>query len=326
VKIAVYGAGAIGGLIACHLARAGADVTVIARGATLAAIRKAGITVETPKGEIVNARPAATDDTRAAGPQDYVIMAVKAHQAPALVPQVAPMLGRETAVVTAMNGVPWWYFHKHGGPHDGRPIETVDPGRAQWDGIGPARAIGAIVYPAAEAKAPAVIKHIGQDRFSLGEPDGAKSPRVLALSQALIAAGFAAPVRPAIREEIWLKLIGNLSFNPLSALTGATLDVMAHEPEMRALVKRMMEEGEAVAKLLGVTFPISLDKRIDGAGRLAGHRTSMLVDFENRRAPEIDALVAAVQEFARMLNVPTPAIDVVLAIVRSKARTLGIYP
>lgn len=325
MKIAIYGAGAIGGYLGCELARAGIDVTMIARNRTLAAIRDNGIALHIEGGERIG-RPAATDDPAEAGPQDAVIVAVKANAAPAIAPNLAPMLGPETAVVTATNGVPWWYFHEHGGALAGTRLETVDPGGIQWQAIGPERAIGCVVYPAAEAIAPGVIRHISLNRFSLGEPDGSRSDRVRRLSDSLKAAGFSAPVRPKIRDEIWLKLWGNLSFNPVSVLTGATLEQMAHDPLVRPVIASLMAEAQFVGEALGVTFGLGLDKRIEGAGKVGAHRTSMLQDLDAGRKMEIDALVCAVQELARLVEVDTPAIDAVAGLVKMRAQVDGLYP
>ena len=292
---------------------------------TLAAIRENGIVLHIDGGERIG-RPAATDDPAEAGPQDAVIVAVKANAAPAIAPEMAPMLGPKTAVVTATNGVPWWYFHEHGGALAGTRLETVDPGGIQWQAIGPERAIGCVVYPAAEAVAPGVIRHISLNRFSLGEPDGSRSDRVRRLSDALKAAGFSAPVRPKIRDEIWLKLWGNLSFNPVSVLTGATLEQMANDPLVRPVIAAMMAEAQTVGEALGVTFGLGLDKRIEGAGKVGAHRTSMLQDLDAGRKMEIDALVCAVQELARLVEVDTPAIDAVAGLVKMRARVDGLYP
>ena len=325
MKIAIYGAGAIGGYLGCELARAGADVTMIARNETLAAIRSNGITLHI-EGETRVGRPDVTDRPAEAGLQDAVIVAVKANAAPVIAPVMAPMLGPDTAVVTAVNGVPWWYFHEHGGALAGTRLETVDPGGVQWQAIGPERAIGCVVYPAAEAVAPGVIRHISLNRFSLGEPDGSRSDRVRRLSDALKAAGFSAPVRPRIREEIWLKLWGNLSFNPVSALTGATLGQMADDPLIRPVIAATMAEAQTVGEALGVSFGVGLDKRIDGAGKVGAHRTSMLQDLDAGRKMEIDALVCAVQELARLVGIETPAIDTVTAMIKMRAQVDGLYP
>jgi 2-dehydropantoate 2-reductase len=243
---------------------------------------------------------------------------------PGVVDAMQPLLGTDTAVVTAMNGVPWWYFHRLEGPWEGRRIESVDPGGKQWERIGPERAIGCVVYPACEVSEPGVIRHISGDRFILGEPDGEKTERVTRLSRALIEAGFKAPVR-RIRDEIWVKLWGNLCFNPISALTASTLDVIATEPGTRAVARAMMLEAQAIGEKLGVRFGIEVDKRIDGAAAVGAHKTSMLQDLERGRPMEIDALVTAVQEMGRLVEVPTPTLDVVLALVQQRARVAGCY-
>ncbi|MCY4190384.1 MAG: 2-dehydropantoate 2-reductase [Rhodospirillaceae bacterium] len=325
MKIAIYGAGAIGGYLGCELVRAGADVTMIARDRTLAAIRERGVTLHI-KGETKVGRPAATDDPAEAGSQDAVIVAVKAHAAPAIARSITPLLGPDTIVVSAVNGIPWWYFHDHGGDLAGTRLETVDPGNVQWDAIGPERAIGCVVYPAAEAIAPAVIQHHSSNRFSIGEPSGERSERVMRLADTLKAAGFSAPVRPNIRNEIWLKLWGNLSFNPVSAITGATLEQMAHDPLIRPVIAEMMAEARVVAEKLGVSFGIGIDKRIDGAGKVGAHRTAMLQDLDAGRSMEIDALVSVVQEVGSLTGIPTPTIDGVAALVKQLARVNGLYP
>lgn len=324
MRIAIYGAGAIGGLLGAKLARAGAEVGLIARGAHLAALRAHGLTLRSAE-ETFTVHPTATADPAELGVQDYVVVALKAHQVPAVVPAMQPLLGPATAVVMAVNGVPWWYFHGLAGPWEGRRIPSVDPGDAQWQGIGPERVIGCVVYPAAEVPEPGTIALIEGDRFSLGEPSGARTPRIEALSQALIASGLKAPIRPKIRDEIWVKLWGNLSFNPISALTRATLDVICADPGTRALARTMMLEAQAIGTKLGVRFPIPVDQRIDGAAAVGAHKTSMLQDLERGRPMEIDALVTAVAEMGRLVEVPTPAIDAVLALVRLRARTAGCY-
>jgi 2-dehydropantoate 2-reductase len=325
MKIAIYGAGAIGGYLGCELSRTGAaDVTMIARGRTLAAIRENGLRLLID-GEERTARPAVTDDPGAAGPQDYVIVAVKANASAAIVDGLLPLLGPETAVVTAQNGVPWWYFHRLGGPNEGRTLEAVDPGGVQWKKIGPERAIGCVVYPATEAVAPGVIRHQSMNRFVVGEPSGEKTERVERLSEALKAAGFTAPIRTDIRDEIWVKLWGNLSFNPISALTGGTLEQLAFDPAIREVVRRMMVEAQAIGEALGVSFKVGVDRRIDGAGKVGAHRTSMLQDLDAGRTLEIDALVTAVQELGRLTERPCPTVDTVLALVQQKARLAGCY-
>jgi len=242
-----------------------------------------------------------------------------------VVARMQPLIGPNTTIVSGVNGVPWWYFHGLEGPYQGTRLASVDPGDAQWNGFGPDRVLGCVVYPAAEVIRPGVIKHIEGNRFSLGEPDGSKSDRATALSQALAAAGLKAPVRPRIRDEIWVKLWGNLSFNPISALTHATLDVLCTDPGTRAVARGMMVEAQEIAEKLGVKFPIDVDRRIDGGAAVGAHRTSMWQDLDAGRPMEIDALVSAVQELGRLTNTPTPTIDTVLALVQLRAKTAGLY-
>lgn len=324
MKVCIYGAGAIGGFLGAELALSGVDVTLIARGPHLQAMREKGLAL-VKGGETRIARVACTENPAEAGVQDTVIVTLKAHSVPAAVPAMRPLLGPDTAVVWAVNGIPWWYFHGQDGPWRDRRIMSVDPDGTQWDGIGPERAIGCIVYPAAEVIEPGVIRHHEGDRFTLGEPSGEKTERVVRLSEALIAAGLKAPIRPRIREEIWIKLWGNVAFNPISALTGATLDTICTTPDTRALARAMMLEAEAVAEALGIRFPIDVEKRIDGAAAVGAHKTSMLQDLERGRPMEIDALVASVAELGRLTGVPTPQIDSVLALVRMRARLAGCY-
>ena len=324
MRICIYGAGAIGGLLGARLARSGAEVSLIARGPHLAAMRERGLTLRSG-GDGLTVPVAATDDPATLGPQDFVVVTLKAHQVPGVVARMQPLFGDDTAVVMAVNGVPWWYFHGLGGAYEGRRLPSVDPGDVQWNGIGPARVIGCVVYPAAEVPEPGVIELVEGDRFTLGEPSGEKTPRVERLSQALIAAGLKAPVRARIRDEIWIKLWGNLSLNPISALTCATLDVICTDPGTRALARAMMVEAQTIAEELGVRFPVSVDKRLDGGAAVGAHKTSMLQDLERGRPMEIDALVTAVQDMGRLVEVPTPAIDAVLALVRLRARVAGCY-
>jgi len=323
MRICIYGAGAIGGYLGVQLALAGEDVTLIARGPHLEAMQKNGVRLLIDGEERV-ARPRCTADPAEAGEQDYVIVTLKAHSAPKIVESMQPLLGADTAVVSAVNGVPWWYFHKLEGPWDGTQVESVDPGGVQWRGIGPERAIGCVVYPATEVVEPGVIRHLDGNRFTLGEPSGEKTERVRALAKAFIGAGLRAPVR-RIRDELWVKLWGNLSFNPISALTLETLDVVATDAGTRAVSKAMMLEAQEIGEKLGVRFPVDVEKRIDGAAAVGAHRTSMLQDLERGRPMEIDALVSAVQELGRLVDVPTPTIDVVLALVRQRGRAAGVY-
>ena len=325
MKIAIYGAGSIGGYLAVHLARAGADVSVVARGATLTAIRAEGLRLVTAT-RTIEARLPAVEDASQLGLQDCVILALKAHVIPAIVERLQPLLGPDTAVVTAANGIPWWYFYKHPAPWGNLKLESVDPGGRIWEAIGPQRAIGCVVYPACEVRAPGVIFHESGDRFTLGEPDGTISERCRNLAALLIQAGIKAPVRNRIRNEIWVKLWGNTSFNPISALTGATLDVITGDPDTRALCRAIMIEAQAIGERLGVDFEVDVDKRIAGAAAVGEHKTSMLQDLERGRELEIDATVTAVQELGRKVGVPTPHIDAVLALVRQRARVAGLYP
>lgn len=324
MKICIFGAGAIGGYMGAKLAQAGADVSLIARGPHLAAMQANGLTL-IEDGVRTTHKVNASGTPADLGPQDYVIVTLKAHSVPPLVPEMQPLIGDTTTIVSGVNGVPWWYFHGIGGPLDGTRLASVDPGDAQWNGFGPDRVLGCVVYPAAEVSAPGVIHHIEGNRFSLGEPDGSRSDRAVALSQALTAAGLKAPVRPRIRDEIWVKLWGNLSFNPISALTHATLDVLCTDPGTRAVARSMMIEAQQIAETLGVKFPIDVDRRIDGGAAVGAHRTSMLQDLDAGRPMEIDALVAAVAELGRLTETPTPTIDTVLALVRLRARSAGLY-
>jgi 2-dehydropantoate 2-reductase len=324
MKLCIYGAGAIGGYMAAKLAKAGADVSLVARGPHLKAMQEKGLTLIEEGGTwSVPVRAAA--DPAELGPQDYVVITLKAHSVPAAVAPMQPLIGPDTTVVMGVNGVPWWYFYRLGGPYDGRRLHTVDPGDVQWNGIGPERVLGCVVYPAAEVDEPGVIRHVEGNRFSLGEPSGEKSERAEALSRALAAAGLRAPVRPRIRDEIWVKLWGNLSFNPISALTHATLDVLCTDPGTRTVARGMMLEAQAIAETLGVKFPIDVERRIDGGAAVGAHKTSMLQDLERGRPMEIDALVTAVQEMGGLVGVPTPTIDTVLALVRLRARVAGLY-
>ena len=324
MKVCIFGAGAIGGYMGVKLAKAGADVSLVARGPHLAAMQEKGLTL-IEEGETTTVPVTASDDPAALGVQDYVIVTLKAHSVPPVVSKMAPLIGPHTTIVSGVNGVPWWYFHKLEGAHEGTRLDSVDPGNVQWDGLGPDRVLGCVVYPAAEVIEPGVIKHIEGNRFSLGEPDGSKSDRAQALSKILANAGLKAPVRPKLRDEIWVKLWGNLSFNPISALTHATLDVLCTDEGTRAVARNMMVEAQEIAERLGVKFPIDVDRRIAGGAAVGAHRTSMLQDLDQGRPMEIDALVASVQELGRVTGVPTPTIDTVLGLIRLRARTAGLY-
>lgn len=325
MRIGIFGAGAIGGLLGARLARAGADVTFVARGPHLAAMRADGVTLRSG-GETLTVRPRCVADAAEAGVQDYVLVTLKAHALPAAAASVARMMGPDTALVTAVNGVPYWYFFGLDGPHRDRRVASVDPDGGLWDILPPAHAIGCVIYPAAEVVAPGIIEHTYGDRVTLGEPDGSRSARVLALAAMLQAAGFKAPVRPRIRDDIWVKLWGNLAFNPLSALTGATLDRLTGRLDLRAAARAMMLEGQAVAESLGVRFAIDIDKRIEGAAEVGAHKTSMLQDLERGRTLEIDALLGAVVELGALSGVAMPNCELVLALLRERARLAGCYP
>ena len=324
MKVCIFGAGAIGGYMGVKLAKAGADVSLVARGPHLAAMQEKGLTL-IEEGETTTVPVTASDDPAALGVQDYVIVTLKAHSVPPVVSKMAPLIGPNTTIVSGVNGVPWWYFHKLEGAHEGTRLDSVDPGNVQWDGFGPDRVLGCVVYPAAEVIEPGVIKHIEGNRFSLGEPDGSKSDRAQALSKILANAGLKSPVRPKLRDEIWVKLWGNLSFNPISALTHATLDVLCTDEGTRAVARNMMVEAQEIAERLGVKFPIDVDRRIAGGAAVGAHRTSMLQDLDQGRPMEIDALVASVQELGRVTGVPTPTVDTVLGLIRLRARTAGLY-
>lgn len=323
MKVCIYGAGAIGGYMGVQLAQAGADVSLVARGGHLEAMQTNGLKLLI-EGEERVAQVRATDDPRELGPQDYVIVTLKAHSVPGVVERMRPLIGNDTTIVTAVNGVPYWYFYKHGGALENRTLATIDPGGRQWEVFGPERALGCIVYPATEVVAPGVIQHIYGDKFPLGEPSGEITPRVTALSQMMEKGGLRAPVMTNIRDELWLKLWGNLCFNPISALTHATLDIIAADPGTRAVARAMMLEAQGIAEQLGIRFRVDVERRINGAGAVGAHKTSMLQDLERDRPMEIDPLVSVVQEIGRMLGTPTPTLDVVLALVRQRAAMAGL--
>jgi 2-dehydropantoate 2-reductase len=325
MRITVFGAGAIGGYLAAKLAIAGsADLSIVARGAHLEAIKADGLRLVEGGKETV-AQVKAAERAEELGVQDYVVLALKAHSLAPALDQIAPLLGKGTAVVTMQNGVPWWYFYKAGGALEGTRLDAVDPGGTIWQRIGPERVIGSVVYPAVEVDAPGLIRHVEGTRFSLGEPSGEKSERAAALAREMVKAGLQAPVREDIRSEIWVKLWGNLSFNPISALTGSTLAAIVADEATRAVARAMMREAQAIGERLGVRFLIPVDRRIKGAGDVGEHKTSMLQDLERGRPMEIDALVTAVQELGRLTGQPTPTIDTVLALVRRLAIERGCY-
>ena len=324
MRICIYGAGAIGGYLGVQLALAGEEVSLIARGPHLEAMRTSGVKL-CIAGEERVAHPTCTSDPSAIGPQDYVIITLKAPSIPDIVDSIQPLLGPDTAVVTAYNGIPFWYFYGLEGTWRDHRLESVDSGGEQWQKIGPERAIGCVVYPATEVLEPGVIGHTDGDRFSLGEPSGGKSERVSRLSEIMKRAGLKAPVRAQIRNEIWVKLWGNLCFNPISALTLSTLDIIATEPGTQTVARAMMLEAQAIGQKLGVRFGIAVERRIAGAAAVGAHKTSMLQDLERGRPLEIDAVLTVVQEMGQLVEVETPTIDVVLPLVQQRARVAGLY-
>ncbi|MBU3724192.1 MAG: 2-dehydropantoate 2-reductase [Burkholderiaceae bacterium] len=323
MRICVVGAGAIGGLLGARLAKAGEEVTLVARGPQLEALKNNGLRFIEEDGSEWAVQPKAVGNIREAGPQDLIVLGMKAHQVAAVVDDLAAAYTDDTMVLTAQNGIPYWYFMKQAGVHQGRVIESVDPGGVVARGIPIDRVIGSVVYPAAEMIAPGVLKHIEGNRFSISEVDGADTPRVRQLSETLRNAGFKAPVTSDIRSEIWTKLWGNLSFNPISALTHATLVDICQFPMTRDLAAKMMAEAQQVGEALGIAFRVSLEKRIAGAEAVGKHKTSMLQDIELGRAPEIAALVGSIIELGAVAGVPTPHIQAVYALVSLLAKTLA---
>ena len=323
MKVCVYGAGAIGGYVGAQMSLAGADVSLVARGPHLKAMRENGLRLRIGDEERV-ARVTCTDDPAELGPQDFVFVSLKAHSIPGVVDAMQTLLSNDTSIVTAVNGIPYWYFYRHGGDLEGTTLQAIDPGARQWNALRPERAIGCIVYPATEVVEPGVVQHVYGDKFPIGEPSGERTPRVEAFSALMAAAGLRAPVLDNIRDEMWLKLWGNLCFNPISALTGATLDVIAGTPATRAVAKAMMLEAQAIGEKLGVGFRVDVERRINGAGAVGAHKTSMLQDLERGRAMEIDPLVTVVQELGALTGVPTPTIDTVLALVQQRAHVAGV--
>lgn len=315
LQIAIYGAGAIGGYLGALLSLSGEDVTLIARGAHLEAMQRHGVRLLIDGEERV-AHPRCIEDPSGLGPQDYVVLALKAHQVAGVVDRLPPLIGPQTAVVTAQNGVPWWFFYGVEGEWRDRGLESADPGGVLWDGIGPQRVIGSVVWAACEVVEPGVIRHIEHDRVVLGEPDGTQSERARRLAAALSAAGIRSRVHAHIRSELWVKLWGNVAFNPISALTRATLDEICADPGTRALARAVMLEVQAVAEALGERFRIDVDQRIEGAAQVGAHRTSMLQDLERGRALEVDPIVGAVAELGRITGVATPNLDAVYALTR----------
>ncbi|MCH2511235.1 MAG: oxidoreductase [Chloroflexi bacterium] len=305
MKIAIVGAGAIGAFLGAKLALSGEDVYLIARGPHLRAMQADGVRVRSPEGDF-EAHPTATDDYESIGPVDFVFLTVKAHSLTGIAPNLAPLLGPDTAVVSAQNGIPWWYFMGHGGPFDGESIESVDPGGVIAGAIDQSRIIGCVIYPSTAIVEPGVIEHIEGNRFSLGELDGSSSDRCKRLAGAFIAAGLRAPIRGHIRHDMWIKLLGNVVFNPMSALTGATLVEMVTHPETSATVRAVMTEADEVAQGLGVRLPFTVEQRMEGARKVGAHKTSMLQDLEAGRPMELESVVGVVIELGEKLGLPMP--------------------
>jgi 2-dehydropantoate 2-reductase len=315
VRVAILGAGATGGFLGARLAKAGVDVVLIARGPHLQAMRERGLRLLEPVGESI-VRVEATDDLGVLRSADAVFVTLKAHSVPAIAERLAANLGPDTAVVSAQNGIPWWYFQRHGGELEGTYLETVDPGGMVGRTIDPERVVACIVYPATTVVGPGIVRHVEGEKFSLGELDGSKTPRILALSSLLAGAGLKAPVQSRIRQELWVKLLGNAVFNPLSALTRASLGEMAESPVLAPIVRAAMEEVDSVARRLGVEIPVTIDQRIKGAARVGSHKTSMLQDLEAGRPLEIDAVAGAVVELAGKLSVPAPHLETIYRCVK----------
>ena len=322
MKFLIAGAGAIGAYIGAHMARAGLDVTLFGRGPHLRAMQEHGVRVKTVEGDF-EARPKVASKLEEVGQVDVVLLAVKAHSLPELAPQLRPVLGADTTVVSMQNGVPWWYFQGCGGPYEGIRLERVDPGGVISAAIEPRRVVGSIVYLSTEVEQPGVIRHTEGDRISLGEQEGTRSDRCRRIAETLIAAGLRCPVTTRIRHEIWVKILGNVAFNPVSVLTGATLVQMARDPEVSTLVRNIMREAEAVAGQLGLELPVSIEQRMAGAEKVGEHKTSMLQDLEAGRAMELEAVVGAVVELGERFNLPMVHIRTVYACAKllSESRT-----
>ncbi|MDV7216313.1 2-dehydropantoate 2-reductase [Streptomyces prunicolor] len=313
MRVAVLGAGAIGAYVGAALHRAGADVHLVARGPHLAAMRQHGVQVLSPRGDFT-VRAHATDDPAEIGPVDFVLLGLKANSYAACGPLIEPLLHDTTAVVAAQNGIPWWYFHAHGGPYDGQRVESVDPDGAVSAVLAPERAVGCVVYAATELAGPGVVRHLEGTRFSIGEPDRSISARCLALSGAMQAGGLKCPVEPDLRNDIWLKLLGNISFNPISALARATMRQMCLHGGTRKVIEIMMTETLSVAEALGCEVGVSIERRLAGAERVGDHRTSTLQDLERGKPLELDVLLAAVVELAEITGVEVPTLRTVHAI------------
>ena len=315
MRIAIAGAGAIGGYIGAKLARAGADVVLFARGPHLRAMQERGLRVVSDEGGF-EVKPQATGDLAALAGSDVIVLGVKAHSLSTLAPQLRPLFGPDTVVVSTQNGIPWWYFQNYPGELNGLHLERVDPGGAIASAIEPERVIGSLAYFSTDIVEPGVIHHTEGNRLSLGEPSGARTDRVKALAATLIGAGLRAPVTTRFRHEIWVKLLGNVAFNPISALTGGTLEELVRHPETSIVIRQIMAETEAVAAKLGIELPISVDQRMAGAEKVGAHKTSMLQDLEAGRPLELEPIVGATVELGERLGVAMPATRAVYACVK----------
>ncbi|HET7326874.1 MAG TPA: 2-dehydropantoate 2-reductase [Nocardioidaceae bacterium] len=321
MRVAVLGAGAIGGYVGAALHRGGADVHLVARNDHLAAIRERGLQVLSPRGDFTAKAPA-TDDPAEIGPVDYVFLGLKANAYASCGPLIKPLLGENTAVIAAQNGIPWWYFHGLKGPYEDHRIEAVDPGGVVSNTLAPERAIGCVVYPATELAEPGVIQHIEGTRFTIGEPSGGQSDRCVAFSEAMVAGGLKCPVEDDVRNDIWIKLLGNAAFNPISALTRATMVQIARHVGTRATVRLMMEEALEIAAAVGCRPEISVDKRLDGAERVGEHKTSMLQDVEKGKPLELDVILTSVVELADLTGTAAPTIRTVQALTDLLSNTV----
>jgi 2-dehydropantoate 2-reductase len=315
MKYAIVGAGAIGAFAGAMLSRAGEDVTLVARGAHLRAMQEHGVRVR-GETEDFSARPTATDDPATIGPVDVVLLTLKAHSLTAMAPRLAPLIGPETVVVSAQNGLPWWYFYRHGGEWEGTHLETIDPGGVIGLEIDPARVIGCVVYPSTTLVEPGIVQHLEGNRFAIGEPDGSKSERCRRLADSFIKAGLRCPIRTNIRHDMWVKLMGNVAYNPISALTRATLVDIVRCPETRELAAGIMAEAEAVAKKLGISLGVTIAQRLEGAEKVGHHKTSMLQDVEAGRPMELEAIVGAVVELGTKMGLSLPYTSAVYACVK----------
>ena len=327
MRVCIFGAGAIGAYLGLELSLAGVDVTLVARGSHYEFMKKNGVRLRIGVEEKVS-HPHCVNSPEDAGEQDYIFITLKTHTSSSVASELIPLLGPKTSVVTAQNGLPWWYFYNLEGPWKNHQLTSVDPDNNQWDVIGPRRVIGTVIYPAAEIVSPGIIQlqpHISQNRMPIGELDGYKSTRISELSKALINAGFKSPIRKDIRSDIWVKLWGNLAFNPISALTGQSLESIASNPETRLVARKMMLEAQAIAELLGVKFKINVDTRIEGARAVGHHRTSMLQDLMLGRPIEIEALLGSINEIGKLVKSPTPVIDTVYALLKQRVKDSSLF-